>query len=237
MRCYAIGDVHGELDKLEAVHRLIRADRVRMRDAVAPAVHVGDLCDRGPDTKGVLDFLLAGRDRGEPWVVLKGNHEAMMSDFLDGGPGSAWLIPQNGGPATLASYGVAGLGVVQHDALREAARARIPERHRDFLRALPASFRQGDLYVCHAGIRPGVPLDAQREQDLLWIRDPFLMSTADHGPLIVHGHTPVDAVTHYGNRLAIDTGAGYGRALSAVAIEGRRAWLLTDTGRVAVDPV
>jgi serine/threonine protein phosphatase 1 len=82
-----------------------------------------------------------------------------------------------------------------------------------------------------------VPLDQQRDEDLLWIRDPFLYSTTDHGPLIVHGHTPVDTVTHYGNRLAIDAGAGYGRALSAVAIEGRRAWLLTEGGRVPVDPV
>ena len=138
--------------------------------------------------------------------------------------------------ATLASYGVVGLSVVRRDALREAARARIPDRHRAFLRALPTSLRHGDLFFCHAGIRPGVPLDAQRDEDLLWIREPFLSSTADHGPLIVHGHTPVDTVTHYGNRLAIDTGAGYGRALSAVAIEGRKAWLLTEDGRVPVDP-
>jgi len=237
MRCYAIGDIHGHRAKLEQAHRLIRADRVRTHDAKAPVVHVGDLCDRGPDTRGVLDFLLAGRDRGEPWVVLKGNHDAMMADFLDGAPGTAWLMEPNGGRATLASYGVSGLSVLRRDTLREAARARIPARHIAFLHALPASFRLDDLFFCHAGIRPGIPLDAQREEDLLWIREPFLSSTADHGALIVHGHTPVERVTHYGNRLAIDTGAGFGGPLSAVAIEGRNAWLLTEGGRVPVDAV
>lgn len=237
MRCYAIGDIHGQRALLENAHRLIRADRVRVHDATAPVVHLGDLCDRGPDTKGVIDLLLAGRDRGEPWVVLKGNHDAMMSSFLEGDPGSAWLMDQNGGPATLASYGLTGLRIMDRDALREAARARIPERHRAFLKALPTSARFGEAFFCHAGIRPGIPLDAQREDDLLWIREPFLSATDDHGPLVVHGHTPVDAVTHYGNRLALDTGAGHGRPLSAVVLEDRRAWLLTVDGRVAVDPV
>lgn len=237
MRCYAIGDIHGQRAMLEQAHRLIRADRVRVHDSEAPVVHVGDLCDRGPDSKGVFDVLLAGRDRGEPWIVLKGNHEAMMSEFLDGGPGSAWLMEGNGGPATLASYGVTGVSVFHRDALREAARAHIPETHRAFLHALPTSLHLDDLFFCHAGIRPGIPLDAQSEEDLLWIREPFLSSTADHGPLIVHGHTPVGAVTHYGNRLALDTGAGFGGPLSAVAIEGRKAWLLTEGGRVPVDAV
>ena len=236
MRCYAIGDIHGHADKLAEAHRRIRADRVQVRDAEAPVVHVGDLCDRGPDSKGVIDFLLAGAQRGENWITLRGNHDAMMVDFVDGDGGDIWLHPQNGGRTTLASYGVT-TETPDREALRRDARARIPAEHLAFLRGLPTSYRQGECYFCHAGIRPGAPLDRQREQDLLWIRGPFLYSTEDHGALIVHGHTPVDEVTHYGNRLAIDTGAGYGHALSAVVIEGRQVWRLTGGGRVPVDPV
>ena len=237
MRCYAIGDIHGYPDKLAEAHRLIRADRIGVHDAEAPVVHVGDLCDRGPDTKGVLDFLLAGQDRGEHWITVRGNHDAMMTDFLDGDSGDVWLYPPNGGLATLASYGVDLANARDRDALRRDTLARIPAAHRALLHELPLSHRLGDLFFCHAGIRPGVPLDAQSEQDLLWIRGPFLTSTDDHGPLIVHGHTPVDEVMHCGNRLAIDTGAGHGGPLSAVVIEGRDVWLLTDGGRVPVDPV
>lgn len=236
MRCYAIGDIHGQRTMLEEAHRLIRADRVRIHDARAPVIHVGDLGDRGPDTKGVFDFLLAGAARGENWITLLGNHDAMMRDFLEGGPGDTWLYPLNGGPATLASYGIDTSSLRNHDALRREALARIPPEHRAFLHRLPTSLRLDGLFFCHAGIRPGIPLAGQSDEDLIWIREPFLSSTADHGPLIVHGHTPVDRVTHYGNRLALDTGAGFGRMLSAVAIEERRAWLLTDAGRVPVDP-
>ena len=237
MRSYAIGDIHGHLDALERVHGLIRADRVRVHDATAPVVHVGDLCDRGPNTRGVLDFLLAGLDRGEPWVALRGNHDALMTDFLDGDLGEVWLSPRNGGPATLSSYGVDFAGAMSADALRRDALTRIPDRHLAFLRGLRLSFRRGDVFFCHAGIRPGVPLDAQRADDLMWIRAAFLDDLDDHGALIVHGHTPVEEVTHYGNRLAIDTGVCHGGKLSAVVIEGREAWRLTEAGRIAVDRV
>lgn len=235
VRAYAIGDIHGHSDKLARAHALIAADRARVGDAGAPVVHTGDLCDRGPDTKGVVEYLCAGLKRGENWVVLRGNHDAMMSDFLDNGGSSAWLTAGGGGRTTLASYGVDVERGRDKKALRRDARERVPKAHRKFLRKLPLSFRYGELFFCHAGIRPGVPLALQTEQDLIWIRLPFLRSTEDHGPLIVHGHTPVPAVTHFGNRLDIDTGAGQGRALSAVVLEGRRAWVLTENGRAPVD--
>mgnify|MGYP001766801930 CR=1 FL=1 len=92
----------------------------------------------------------------------------------------------------------------------------------------------GAVLFAHAGIRPGIDLHAQTEDDLLWIRREFLEDTRDHGALVVHGHTPVDAVTHYGNRVNIDTGAGYGDALSAIAIEDGNVWVLTAKGRVRV---
>jgi serine/threonine protein phosphatase 1 len=121
--------------------------------------------------------------------------------------------------------------------LRAAALDRVPEAHLAFLRGLPRQFAHEDCLCVHAGIRPGVPLDAQDPEDLIWIRGPFLKDWRDHGPLIVHGHTPVERVEHHGNRLAIDTGAGYGGPVSAVAVEGRAAFLLTNAGRVPLRPL
>jgi len=240
---YAIGDIHGHLEKLRQAHALIAEDRRRAGVAAAPVVHVGDLVDRGPDASGVIEFLIGGIGRGETWVALMGNHDRMFADFLAGDDlrsewdGFDWLRPSFGGAATLASYGVAPTEGRSVAAIRAEALARVPRAHREFVAGLPLWYRAGEAVFVHAGIRPGVPLEAQAEEDLVWIRAPFLFDTSDHGALIVHGHTPVEAATHYGNRLNIDTGAGFGRPLSAVAVEGRRAWLLTPEGRVALWPV
>lgn len=245
MRIYAIGDIHGQLQKLRAAHELIAEDRARVRDAAAQVVHVGDLVDRGPDSRGVIDFLFDGTARGEPWVTLKGNHDRMFEGFL-GDPdhydpglraGLHWIEPRLGGDETLRSYGVEGVGErLLFDLHAEALRA-VPESHRAFVAKLPLIHRAEGLVFVHAGIRPGVALDAQSEDDLLWIRREFLDDPRDHGALIVHGHTPVDAVTHCGNRLDLDTGAGYGRALSAVVIEDGAVWQLTEGGREPIVPV
>jgi len=245
MRAYAIGDIHGHLEKLRHAHALIAADRARQNDDTAPVVHIGDLVDRGPDSCGVITLLMAGQARGEPWVVLKGNHDKAMGLFLQQPSqrdpkmraGLTWLHPRIGGGASLESYGVDVSPAQPSGAIHTSARALVPQAHRDFLRNLPLSFRAGDLFFCHAGVRPGVALDAQAEVDLIWIREEFHQSNADHGALVIHGHTPVDVATHYGNRVNIDTGAGFERALSAVVIEGRDVWLLTDTGRTALHRV
>jgi serine/threonine protein phosphatase 1 len=157
------------------------------------------------------------------------SHDAGLREGLH------WTDPRLGGDATLASYGVAGAGERMLFDLHAEARAAVPASHAAFLRDLPASYRRGGALFVHAGIRPGVPIAAQHEDDLLWIRRAFLDAREDHGALVVHGHTPVDAVTHYGNRLNIDTGAGYGRALSAVVIEGGSVWLLGPGGRMPVE--
>ena len=109
--------------------------------------------------------------------------------------------------------------------------AAVPRAHRDFIESLPTSFARGEVFFAHAGIRPGVPFDQQSEDDLCWIRDGFLDDRRDHGRLIVHGHTHLAQVTHYGNRVNLDSGAAYGGPLSAVVIEGHEAALLTTTGR------
>ncbi|WP_432448189.1 metallophosphoesterase [Aliiroseovarius marinus] len=241
-RAYAIGDIHGHLDKLQAAHALIAEDRARCGDGDAPVVHIGDLVDRGPDSKGVIQFLIEGQARGENWVVLKGNHDRMMEMFLREHPmvdtqllyDHNWLHTRIGGVETLASYGVEVPEGIRTYQLHPKARAAVPESHRAYLAQLPSSYQLGDLYFAHAGIRPGVALADQTEDDLCWIRKEFHQSDADHGPLIVHGHTPVDAVTHYGNRVNIDTGAGHGKAISAAVIEGRDVWLLGAGGREVV---
>jgi len=239
-RSYALGDVHGQLARLTRAHELIAADRARVGDAGAPVVHVGDYVDRGPDSRGVLDHLADGLAAGEPWVLLSGNHDAMMRDFLDQSVPdarvAAWLTGNMGGRETLASYGIAPRPLATTAGTRARARDAIPPEHRALLHALRPSFRRGDVFFCHAGIRPGVALDAQTEEDLLWIRGEFLNDTRDHGALIVHGHTPVERVEHCGNRVALDTGAGYGGPVSAVVIEGREVFLLTPDGREPVTP-
>lgn len=242
MRAYAIGDIHGYLGELRRAHELIAQDRARVGDAKAPVVHIGDLCDRGPDTRGVIDSLIAGLERGEPWVVLKGNHDAMMARFLADEPttdpylmvGWDWFSDGIGGRETLASYGIEIGDKERVFQLHARVRAAVPRAHRDFVTGLRRYYETAHQIFVHAGIRPGVPMSAQVEQDLMWIRAEFHDDPRDHGKLIVHGHTPVARVTHYGNRLNIDTGAGYGKPVGVVVIEGADAWELTEAGRVPV---
>ncbi|MEI6096723.1 MAG: metallophosphoesterase [Alphaproteobacteria bacterium] len=242
MFSYAIGDIHGHLDLLLAAHDLIRADQALY--GAGPVIHVGDLVDRGPDSRGVVEYLARGAAAGKDWVVLKGNHDRLLSRFLDDPawhdpglrPEMAYLHPKIGGAATLASYGVRNAADRPLPPVHAEAVAAVPADHRAFLDRCPTLFRWGEAVFVHAGIRPGVALAAQLEQDLVWIRAEFLTDQRDHGALIVHGHTSVDQATHYGNRLNIDSGAAYGGPLSAVVIEGRAAWLLTPKGRVALLP-
>ena len=244
IRSYAIGDIHGQLKKLEEAHARIAADRARTGDAAAPVVHLGDLVDRGPDSRGVIARLRAGLAEGAPWVVLKGNHDALFVEFLDHRPergaggrlAVSWLHPGVGGATTLASYGVAHPGDRPVRPVHAEALERVPAGDRAFLAALPLMHRRGPVLFAHAGIRPGVPLDAQVEDDLIWIRQPFLSDTRDHGVLVVHGHTAVDEPMHCGNRVNIDSRAGYGGPLTAVVIEDRTVHILTEDGRVPLTP-
>lgn len=239
MRLYAIGDVHGQLDLLKAAHERIHRDGGK--DALI--AHVGDLIDRGPDSRGVVDYLMKGQRDGQNWIVTRGNHDRFLPNFLrvpdwiDPGlsSGRHWIDHSGlGAAATLASYG---LDIDTPPAvLHRAALRAVPEDHEDFLASLPLWYLHPLALVVHAGIRPGVDLQAQDEQDLVWIRDGFLDSATDHGPLVVHGHTALNTATHHGNRLNIDGGAAYGRPLCAVVIEPGAIHLLTDEGRVPLLP-
>ncbi|OCX65817.1 serine/threonine protein phosphatase [Thioclava sp. SK-1] len=244
MRAYAIGDIHGHTDKLKQAHALIAADQAAYDGANVPVVHVGDMVDRGPDSSGTIEYLMQGMASGKNWIVLKGNHDRMFSMFMDDPydhdmrlrTDLNWIHPRLGGNTTLASYGVENAEEREHGEVHVEAMQKIPASHRAWLAARPSYFLHGDLLFVHAGIKPGVKLGEQIEDDLLWIRKGWLEHPGPHQWLIVHGHTALDDVTHYGHRLNLDSSAGYGGPVSAVVIEGRDVFLLTAQGRVPLQP-
>lgn len=233
MTIYAIGDIHGHNDQLQRALAWIEADG----GADAPVVMLGDLVDRGPDSRGVIDTLIAGIERGRNWTVLLGNHDRLFLDFATEGrihsplikSGRSWLDPALGGLATLTSYGIDTEQPLS--ALVEAARAAVPRAHLDFLTARPLHHLAGPLLFVHAGVLPGTPLAQQTEDALTWIREPFLSHRDPFDWLVVHGHTALPAPRHHGNRVNLDGGAGYGRPLTAAAFEGTEVFLLGAQGR------
>ncbi|MET0905769.1 MAG: serine/threonine protein phosphatase [Bradyrhizobiaceae bacterium] len=224
-RIYAIGDVHGRADLLQEVISRIDEDLQRRPIAFAGEVYVGDYIDRGADSKGVLD-LLAVRLVQNHAICLRGNHEALMEEFLFNDPAALNGWRQLGGLATLASYGITPTPDQTADDVQDALRAALPTTHQLFFRCLRNNIRCGDFLFVHAGIRPGVALDAQDPNDLLWIRDEFLKSSNDHGLYVVHGHTPVAHADIRSNRANIDTGAWRSGVLTCIAIEGTEIMVL-----------
>src|SRR6185312_5268424 len=212
-RVYAIGDIHGCLDRLVALHGRIAADLAQRPVERPLIVHVGDYVDRGPDSAGVVRHLLQGFADAEV-VNLMGNHEHMMLDALDVADSGAfdhWM--QNGGRASLRSWEVPG------GAAPRGLRELIPTEHLRFLRRLAPHHREGGYLFVHAGIRPGVPIEDQLPLDLMWIREPFLSWTGDHGAVVVHGHTPMEGPVVKSNRIGIDTGAVLGGSLTCAVLE------------------
>ncbi len=225
-RVYAVGDVHGHIERLVALHADIRDDVLARPVADPVLLHIGDLIDRGPDSAGVVSLLLEGPPvPGMTMVNLMGNHEWMLLEALAGGPdgqGDAeaaahWVM--HGGAAALESWGIAPDAPVQEWA------ALLPRAHLVFLRDLRRSWRRDRYVFVHAGVKPGVPFSDQLWEDLLWIREPFL----DHGGpalpeapevVIVHGHTPRPRPVRRRHRIGIDTGAGKGGLLTCAVLEG-----------------
>lgn len=223
MRLYAIGDVHGMNAMLAEAHGKIAADLADRPGLDHRIIHVGDYVDRGRDSAGVVDRLARMTASDPRALCLLGNHDEMMRGFL-ADPlvfGPSWFA--NRGASTVRSYGIDAPDMPDADALPDlAARfaAALPPAHGAFLRDLPLSVRFGDYFFCHAGIRPGVPLDGQDAHDLVWIREPFLSSTRDHGAVVVHGHTPGPAPVVRANRIGIDSGAVFGGPLTVLVLEG-----------------
>ncbi|MGA7972451.1 MAG: metallophosphoesterase family protein [Pseudolabrys sp.] len=223
---YVIGDIHGRLDLLEPLIDAIHRD-AGSRGAGSLTVTVGDYIDRGPNSRAVIDRLMANPFPGH-YVALKGNHEAAMMDFLDDPEfGEAWW--RNGAAATLRSFGVPvaeSFGPSDFVQAQQALRAALTPKEILFLTSLRTALSVGRYFICHAGVRPGIPLERQREQDLLWIRGAFLDSDMNFGKIIVHGHTPVREPEVKANRINVDTGAiVYGRLTCVVLENGGHRFL------------
>jgi serine/threonine protein phosphatase 1 len=214
-RVYAVGDIHGCLDRLVALHEMIAEDIAVRPSARTTLVHLGDYVDRGADSAQVVDWLINQPPVPADEIVnLMGNHEHMMLSAIVGEDKEApsqWLL--NGGADSLLSWGIS------RSAPQSEWARHIPLRHLMFLRDLEISRQIGPYFFVHAGVRPGVKLELQTRHDMLWIREPFLSSQADHGAVIVHGHTPKREPIVQPNRIAIDTGAVLGGALTCVVLE------------------
>ncbi|MGD1935556.1 MAG: metallophosphoesterase family protein [Candidatus Phaeomarinobacter sp.] len=221
-RVYAIGDIHGRADLLDQLHAKILEDAQTSNASRRVIVYLGDYVDRGLDSKGVIDRLLADPLPGFERVFLKGNHEdAFLKFFAEPEFGRDWKY--YGGLETLMSYGVKALPLKDEPeafvAARDELASNFPVAHLDFLGNLRLWLEEGDFYFAHAGVRPGRPLEQQTGQDLMWIRDDFLSSDMDFGKVIVHGHTPEEQPVQRANRIGIDTGAYITGILTCAVLE------------------
>ncbi|MFN3401948.1 MAG: metallophosphoesterase family protein, partial [Ferrovibrio sp.] len=219
LRVYAIGDIHGRADLLDRLHDQIQADLSTAPEKTV-IVYLGDYVDRGADSHGVIERLTRSRFSNVETIALLGNHEDMLLQFMDAPYGaSLWL--SNGGDATLASYKVK-VPASFDDLLftQRALLGAMPRHHKQFLASLPEQVQYGDYLFVHAGIKPGLPLDRQSREQMIWIRDVFLNSEVDHGLIVVHGHTIVHEVEWRSNRIGVDTGAYTTGRLTALVLEG-----------------
>jgi serine/threonine protein phosphatase 1 len=199
-KIFAIGDIHGCLDKLKTLLGMIQLDWDK--DLM---VFLGDYVDRGPDSRGVIELLLDLRKKhAERLIFLKGNHEWMFMQFLKGEDHDLFLL--NGGGKTLESYMV------------EEGRIEIPQSHRDFLDHLDLYYETDDYIFVHAGLRPYVSISEQNPEDLIWIRSPFLESSYDWGKRVIFSHTPFSVPFIEANKVGIDTGAVYGGRLACLVL-------------------
>jgi serine/threonine protein phosphatase 1 len=220
MRIYAVGDMHGCADLLFNLFTRIDEDLKARPTSVSVQVFLGDYIDRGPNSRQVIDLLIARRQEHDI-VLLKGNHEdCALRFFNDPTMLSAWK--NIGGLSTIRSYGVPPPRGDDPRSLEELAAAfnhSMPDNHRRFLQGLALSFTCGDFFFVHAGVRPGIPLHEQSEQDLLWIREDFLLHEEYFGRVIVHGHTPAREPEICPNRVNIDTGAYATGRLTCLVLE------------------
>jgi len=204
-KIFAIGDIHGCISQLDKL--LAQLDIDAGEDTL---LFIGDYIDRGPDPKGVIDYIIDIRKNVRNVVCLSGNHEDMFLNYcLDGRDEDLYM--SNGGMRTLASYGF----------MREGTEELIlPDSHREFFTTLRTYYETDDYIFVHAGLRPGVPLDRQDREDLLWIRFEFISSPYDFGKTVVYGHTPVSLNKPLidKNKIGIDTGAVFGGRLTCIEL-------------------
>jgi len=202
---FAIGDIHGNLSHLERLMEEIKPVLDPQQDTL---VFLGDYIDRGPDSKGVVDFILQLREDLPQVVCLKGNHEAMFLDWVLKGENYD-LYLYNGGGSTIRSYSQEG-------------EFKLPQAHLDFFDSLLLYYETEHYIFVHAGLRGGIPLAEQNPHDLIWIRDEFILSPHDFGKIVIFGHTPLQRVFKAPNKIGIDTGAVYGGTLTCLELPAQR---------------
>lgn len=218
---YAIGDIHGHPRLLDRATEWIAEDRKARGDPETVVVTLGDYVDRGPDSAGVIDRLTNNPFAPATYIPLKGNHEECMLRFLDD-PAAAEYWLTFGGVETIRSYGIAVSDYRGEAGLSSLARdfkAAIPHAHLAFLENLSTCWIAGSLMFVHAGIRPGVPIEQQDPNDLIWIRDEFLNHDGPLPKFVIHGHTPVSRAEVRRSRIDIDAGACYGGHLCVLAVD------------------
>jgi serine/threonine protein phosphatase 1 len=221
-RIYAVGDIHGRADLLEQLHEKITADASDF-NGKKTVVYLGDYIDRGEQSRQVIDILLTRPIKDFEPVYLRGNHEKSLLDFIEyPAVAAAWL--SYGGREALNSYGIPLAHIPGRQQIGEIAQRlddTLPDDHRNFLTiSCVDSWQCGSYYFVHAGIRPGIDLEKQSQEDKLWIRDDFLNSTINHGAIIVHGHSITPAPEILPNRIGVDTGAFRTGVLTALVLEG-----------------
>jgi len=231
---YAVGDIHGCIDLLRHAEDLIRKD-VERSEIAGLIVLLGDYCDRGADSYGVIEHLLTAPGGGLKRLTLCGNHDDLFLRFLEC-PRRNWHWLELGGRETLASYGIS---PVHLDARRDIGhsgfennllaelRERVPVRHVEFLRNMPVCARIGRYFFAHAGIRPGVSVENQTDEDLMWIREPFISRGPDLPIQVIHGHTCFKSPSFGPNRIGIDTGAYLTGKLSILKLFGAKSNFLS----------
>jgi serine/threonine protein phosphatase 1 len=221
-RLYCIGDIHGRLDLLSAIHKKIAKNAAQF-DGIKTLVYLGDYIDRGEHSKGVIDCLLEDSFTDFKKVFLMGNHEQVLLQFLlinDPATAQDWF--KFGGLATLASYGVEIRGIPtlkDLDRLRNEFTEKLPASHNEFFKRLSLHYETEGYFFVHAGIKPKVKLNQQQPEDMLWIREEFLNSTLFHGKVIVHGHTVTATPDIMPNRIGLDTGAYSSGKLTCAVFE------------------
>ena len=227
-RVYAIGDIHGRRDCFDTLLGMIDADDETRGRADTKLVLLGDLVDRGADSRGVIERAMH-MAKSPKTVLLMGNHEEILIRAWEGDRKAAALFHRVGGRETLLSYGVteADYDACDFDDIADLIAAHVPVEHIAFLRSFVDQWQCGDYLFVHAGIRPGLPLDEQRPSDMRWIRREFLDDPRDHGVMVVHGHSITEDVDERPNRIGIDTGAFASGKLTALGIEGTEKWVIS----------
>lgn len=228
-RVYAVGDIHGRRDLLERLLALIEADDAARGSAETELIFLGDLVDRGPDSRGVVERLLQLSKASDKVRFLMGNHEEVFIRAVEGDARALRFLTRIGGRETLLSYGISAdeYREVDFEELAQLLKDKVPAAHLGFLAGFESWIEVGDYLFVHAGVRPGVALEAQSRGDLCWIRDEFLDHRDSFGRMVVHGHSITDDVDLRANRIGIDTGAYATGRLTAIGLEGAERWFLS----------